>query len=98
MPASMSSEIGWDTVRDNVGVVLQHPVLFNASVRENLTMGREYADADLWQALEIAQLGLSCRNLIRASTVWWARVACACPAASASAWRWRAWCSENPAW
>jgi ATP-binding cassette subfamily C protein len=50
------AEIGWDTVRENVGVVLQHPVLFNASVRENLTLGRDYADADLWQALEIAQL------------------------------------------
>ncbi|MFN3594850.1 MAG: ATP-binding cassette domain-containing protein, partial [Thiobacillaceae bacterium] len=48
--------IGWPTVRENVGVVLQHPVLFNASVRENLTMGREYDDARLWQALEIAQL------------------------------------------
>lgn len=49
-------DIGWDRVRENVGVVLQHPVLFNASVRDNLTMGREYADADLWLALEIAQL------------------------------------------
>lgn len=48
--------IGWPTVRENVGVVLQHPVLFNASVRENLTMGREFDDARLWQALEIAQL------------------------------------------
>jgi len=48
--------IGWDAVRENVGVVLQHPVLFNASVRENLTMGREYLDAELWHALEIAQL------------------------------------------
>jgi ATP-binding cassette subfamily C protein len=49
-------EIGWATVRDNVGVVLQHPVLFNASIRENLAMGREYHDAALWQSLEIAQL------------------------------------------
>jgi ATP-binding cassette subfamily C protein len=50
------ADIGWDNVRENVGVVLQHPVLFNASVRENLTMGREYQDAELWHALEIAQL------------------------------------------
>lgn len=49
-------EIGWATVRDNVGVVLQHPVLFNASVRDNLCMGREYDDGRLWQALVIAQL------------------------------------------
>ncbi len=50
------SEIGWETVREHVGVVLQHPVLFNASVRENLTLGRDFPDADLWHALEVAQL------------------------------------------
>jgi ATP-binding cassette subfamily C protein len=49
-------KIGWARVRDNVGVVLQHPVLFNATVRENLCLGREYAEARLWQALEIARL------------------------------------------
>lgn len=50
------ADIGWGTIRDNVGVVLQHPVLFNASVRDNLAMGREIAEAALWRALEIAQL------------------------------------------
>ena len=50
------SEIGWETVREHVGVVLQHPVLFNDSVRANLTLGRDADDAALWQALEIAQL------------------------------------------
>ncbi len=50
------ADIGWATIRDHVGVVLQHPVLFNATVRENLAMGRDYADQRLWQALEIAQL------------------------------------------
>ena len=50
------SEIGWESVREHVGVVLQHPVLFNDSVRANLTLGREADDATLWQALEIAQL------------------------------------------
>ncbi len=49
-------EIGWDRVRDHVGVVLQQPVLFNDTVRANLTMGREQPDAELWQALAIAQL------------------------------------------
>ncbi len=49
-------DIGWPTVRDNVGVVLQHPVLFNATVRDNLNMGRDFDDARLWQALEIARL------------------------------------------
>jgi ATP-binding cassette subfamily C protein len=50
------AEIGWETVREHVGVVLQHPVLFNDSVRANLTLGREVDDATLWQALDIAQM------------------------------------------
>ena len=49
-------DIGWEAVREHVGVVLQHPVLFNDSVRANLTLGREVDDAVLWQALQIAQL------------------------------------------
>jgi len=48
--------IGLDVVRDHVATVLQHPVLFNDSVRNNLTLGRDYSDAALWQALEQAQL------------------------------------------
>ncbi|MCW8885531.1 MAG: ABC transporter ATP-binding protein/permease [Motiliproteus sp.] len=48
--------IGLETVRENVATVLQHPALFNGTVRSNLTLGREYQDQQLWQALEIAQL------------------------------------------
>ncbi len=50
------SRIGLDVVRENVATVLQHPALFNDSVRINLTLGRELDDKQLWQALEIAQL------------------------------------------
>ena len=50
------SEIGWEAVREHIGVVLQHPALFNDSVRANLTLGREADDATLWRALETAQL------------------------------------------
>ena len=50
------AEIGWPIVRDHVGVVLQHPILFNASVRENLALGREFPESTLWHALAIAQL------------------------------------------
>jgi len=56
-------EIGLATVRDNVAVVLQHPALFNDSVRANLTMGRERDDEACWRALEIAQLGDTIRQL-----------------------------------
>ncbi len=50
------TEIGLDVVREHVAVVLQHPALFNDTVRSNLTMGRCLDDTQLWQALEIAQL------------------------------------------
>ncbi len=49
-------EIGLETVREHVAVVLQHPALFNDTVRANLTMGRERSDDACWRALEIAQL------------------------------------------
>ncbi len=49
-------EIGMDVVRDNVATVLQHPALFNDSVRMNLGLGKPLSDAALWQALEVAQL------------------------------------------
>jgi ATP-binding cassette, subfamily C, bacterial len=50
------TDIGLDVVRDNVATVLQHPILFNDTVRSNLAMGRDFSDDALWQALQIAQL------------------------------------------
>ncbi|MFM8445493.1 MAG: ATP-binding cassette domain-containing protein, partial [Methylococcus sp.] len=49
-------EIGMDVVREHVVTVLQHPILFNDTVRANLTLGRPARDEELWRALEIAQL------------------------------------------
>ncbi len=49
-------EIGLDVVRENVATVLQHPAMMNDTVRENLCLGRELSDEQLWQAAEIAQL------------------------------------------
>lgn len=48
--------IGLERVREHVATVLQQPALFNGTVRDNLTMGRESADQVLWDALEVAQL------------------------------------------
>jgi ATP-binding cassette, subfamily C, bacterial len=48
--------IGLDVVREHVATVLQHPALLNDSIRANLTLGREVSDAELWHALELAQL------------------------------------------
>jgi ATP-binding cassette, subfamily C, bacterial len=50
------TRIGMDVVREHVATVLQHPALFNDTLRMNLTMGRDMADAHLWRALEAAQL------------------------------------------
>ena len=50
------TDIGLDVVRENVVTVLQHPALFNDTVRRNLNLGRAIPDAELWRALEIAQL------------------------------------------
>jgi len=53
---SSLEEIGLETVREHVAVVLQHPALFNDTVRANLCMGRQRSDEACWRALEIAQL------------------------------------------
>ncbi len=50
------SEIGLQRVREHVATVLQQPALFNDSVRNNLGLGRDIDDAELWRALRIAQL------------------------------------------
>jgi len=55
--------IGLDVVRDNVATVLQHPALFNDSVRNNLTLGRPIPEERLWHALEVAQLADVVRGL-----------------------------------
>jgi ATP-binding cassette subfamily C protein len=56
-------EIGMDLVRSNVATVLQHPALLNDTVRMNLTLGREMPEQQLWQALAIAQLDETVRDL-----------------------------------
>ena len=50
------TQIGMDVVREHVVTVLQHPALFNDTLRMNLTLGRDILDEQIWQAIEIAQL------------------------------------------
>ncbi len=50
------ADMGFEQVREHIGVVLQNPMLFNESVRHNLTLGAAFDDAALWQVLTIAQL------------------------------------------
>jgi ATP-binding cassette subfamily C protein len=50
------NEIGFSCVRDEVFVVLQQPLMFNDTLRFNLTMGDTIDDDDIVNALQIAQL------------------------------------------
>ncbi|MDP2076657.1 MAG: ABC transporter ATP-binding protein [Sulfuricurvum sp.] len=50
------TDIGFARVRDEVFVVLQQPLLFNDTLRFNLTMGEDLDEAIIWNALRIAQL------------------------------------------
>jgi len=59
------SGIGLDVVREHVATVLQHPALLNASIRDNLTLGRNVDDAELWHALELAQMGTTVMEMKR---------------------------------
>ena len=50
------NEIGLETLRSNLFVVLQQPVLFNDTLRFNLTMGDSFSEEEILKALKIAQL------------------------------------------
>lgn len=50
------NKVGQETVREHVATVLQQPMLFNQTIRFNLTLGQSLTDEQLWDALEMAQL------------------------------------------
>ncbi|MGF1755416.1 ATP-binding cassette domain-containing protein, partial [Vibrio makurazakiensis] len=49
-------DIGFEIIRNQIAVVLQQPILFNDSLRHNLTLGEDYDELSLWRALEVAQM------------------------------------------
>ncbi|WP_246616422.1 ABC transporter ATP-binding protein [Thaumasiovibrio subtropicus] len=50
--------VSYEALRDRMAVVLQHPMIFNDTLRQNLTLGdTSYSDEMLWKALDVAQLG-----------------------------------------
>jgi len=59
------TDIGLDIVRDNVATVLQHPAMFNETVRNNITLGISANDEMIWAALTSAQLKSTIKNLPR---------------------------------
>ncbi len=52
-----SDKIGLDVMRSNVYMVLQSPMMFNETIRFNLTFGKNISDDKIHEALRIAQLG-----------------------------------------
>lgn len=51
-----TKEVGFENIRNQISVVLQQPILFNDTLRHNLTLGEDYSDDLLWNALDVAQL------------------------------------------
>ncbi|MCR9590444.1 ABC transporter ATP-binding protein/permease [Vibrio alginolyticus] len=52
----LTEDIGLEVIRDKIAVVLQQPILFNDTLRHNLTLGGNFDEMSLWRALEVAQL------------------------------------------
>ncbi|KIP71388.1 MULTISPECIES: ABC transporter ATP-binding protein [Vibrio harveyi group] len=52
----LTDDISFEVIRDKIAVVLQQPILFNDSLRHNLTLGGDFDEISLWRALEVAQL------------------------------------------
>ncbi|EPT9292720.1 ABC transporter ATP-binding protein [Vibrio parahaemolyticus] len=51
----LTEDIGFEVIRDKIAVVLQQPILFNDTLRHNLTLGGHFDELSLWRALEVAQ-------------------------------------------
>ncbi len=49
-------EVGFEKIRENIGFVLQSPLMFNDTLRYNLSIGNEYSDEEMYEALKVAQL------------------------------------------
>ncbi|CAA6822405.1 MAG: Lipid A export ATP-binding/permease protein MsbA [uncultured Sulfurovum sp.] len=49
-------KVGYKKVREHIGFVLQAPLMFNATLRYNLSLGKEYRDEEMYEVLKVAQL------------------------------------------
>ena len=58
-----SKSIDLTTLRDNVSIIPQDPVLFSGTIRRNLDPFNTYGDADLWNALEDSNLSAHVKSM-----------------------------------
>jgi ATP-binding cassette subfamily C protein len=56
-------EIEPSLIRENIYLILQHPKLFNDTMRFNLTLGKDYSEDKIQEAIKIAQLNDVVSNL-----------------------------------
>jgi ATP-binding cassette subfamily C protein len=49
-------EIGLDKIRENVSLILQESRLFNDTLRFNLTLGKNFSEDEIWEALKLVEL------------------------------------------
>ena len=56
-------ELAPQIIRENIYLILQHPKLFNDTMRFNLTLGKDYTNSEVERALKIAQLDDVISNL-----------------------------------
>jgi len=55
--------IGLDVLREHIYLILQNPLLFNDTIKFNLTMGKEISEDEIFKALKTAQLEDIIKNL-----------------------------------
>jgi ATP-binding cassette, subfamily C, bacterial len=58
-------DIGFDLIRNHICTVLQNPIIFNDTIRNNLTYGENIDEQILWDALKRAQLHDTIINLTK---------------------------------
>ena len=91
-------EIGLETIREHVAVVLQHPALFNDTVRANLTWAETAATRLAGRHWQLPNWMLPSRHCPWGLTVWWGVPGCVFPAGSDSAWQLRVWSWLSRKW
>ncbi len=56
-------EIGLDKIRENVSLILQETRLFNDTLRFNLTLGKDFSEKEILEALKKAELLETVKNM-----------------------------------